>query len=86
MSNQIEYLRSFRIGGVALFDLAGTMIIFGAAGKKLGYDWKVAALAGVAVSVPVHLLFGVETTFTRFVTDHRPKEIEPVPIPSAGGC
>jgi hypothetical protein len=57
----IEYLRSFRIANMAVFDWVMTFVAAAAIGLWMGWPIMVIFVILLLISIPVHILFGVHT-------------------------
>ncbi len=63
-SSTIGWLRSFRLGGIALFDLVLTWVITAWLLKKY-VGFFMALPVGVAIGIVAHWLFGVKTALNQ---------------------
>lgn len=61
MSDVLTQLRSFRLGGFALFDFAAAVYGTGYLAEQFGYTREEGYLAAVPLGVAVHWLLGVRT-------------------------
>jgi hypothetical protein len=64
----IDELRSFRIGGIAVFDVVASMYGCGALNKRYGTgSFKHGALAAIPLGVAVHWLLGINTQLNNYL-------------------
>lgn len=68
----LEYIRSHKILGMAVFDLAGSMIVSSVIGGRFGANALFSGLISIPISVVSHILFGVDTELTRFYRSDSP--------------
>lgn len=77
----IASLRSYRIhlpgvpDSIALFDLAGTVIISILVGRQFGVGPLASSIGGIALGVLVHKMLSISTPITRAIDGERPKTL-----------
>ena len=62
----INSLRKHKFLGVAIFDMAGSILISSAIGRMVGTNTIFAGLVSIPLSLVVHQMFGIETELTKF--------------------
>lgn len=69
MSLSLEYLRSFKVGGMAAFDWVASFVGMYVLGRMFGGNmWKV-MVSVLPLSILFHVLFDVDTKLTRMFYD-----------------
>ena len=62
----INSLRKHKFLGVAIFDMAGSILISSAIGRMVGTNTIFAGLVSIPLSLVAHQMFGIETELTKF--------------------
>lgn len=69
MSLPLEYLRSFKVGGMAAFDWVASFVGMYVLGRMFGGNmWKL-MVSVLPLSILFHVLFDVDTKLTRMFYD-----------------
>ena len=66
-------VHQYRIGGVSLVDVAATLIVSVIIGYFTGWNVAIVSQALLFISVPVHMLFGVNTALIEWINENLPK-------------
>lgn len=65
----LEYLRSFRIGGFAVFDFVMALLGMYLVAPYLGISRNTALLLSVPLGIVAHEIVGIRTPFNKFVIE-----------------
>lgn len=68
----LDYLRSHKIVGIAIFDLAGSMLVSSFIGDRFGANALFSGLISIPISVVTHMVLGIDTELTRFYQSDSP--------------
>ena len=68
----MEYLRSHKFIGMAVFDLVGSMLVSGFIGRRFGADALFSSLISIPLSIVTHMVLGSDTELTRFYQSDSP--------------
>ena len=64
----VTYLRSFRVAGIAMFDVVASVYMCGWLNERYGTgSFKHGAMAAIPIGIVVHLLFGINTTLNYYL-------------------
>jgi hypothetical protein len=65
----MDYIRSFKVGQYALFDLVVSYAGMYYLGRSIGIDTSVSMLLTLPIGVAIHSLLGINTPMTAHVLD-----------------